>query len=355
MDLKNWFQNLLWKGIPGKKRTFARGADFLRKFVFWGQKGLVVNPHAEYLKKRGSTPIMNMANAPRIFCSGLTCQTMGPLGSGCWPRRSRQSLEHARQMRYDELTDMGGVGEVFLTTHWSLLEEAGVANEEKQRVLIGLLLSWYWKPVYCFLRRKGYNNDQAKDLTQDFFHEIVLGRSLIRKADPSKGRFRSFLLTALKRYLINVARDQEAQKRMPKGKLVSLEDMDPANLPQVIPELTAEASFDYGWTSALLERVLDEVEAQCHADGRAVYWHVFHDRILQPIKERTDSPSVKETCNKYGIADGIKLSNMIVTVRRRIQLALKRHVCDSVMSDSELGEELETILRFSPGLAHDPE
>jgi DNA-directed RNA polymerase specialized sigma24 family protein len=258
-------------------------------------------------------------------------------------------------MRHDKPTDMGGVGEAFLTTHWSLLEEIGAANEEKERALINLLLSWYWKPVYCFLLRKGYNNDQAKDLTQDFFHEVVLGRSLIQRADRSKGRFRSFLLTALKRYLINVTHAQEAKKRIPKDKLVSLDDIDPADLPQITPELTAEASFDYGWTSALLERVLNEVESQCHADGRAVFWHAFYDRVLQPIKERTDPPSVQITCNKYGIADGIKLANMIVTVRRRIQSVLRKFVCNSVTSETLVDEELEAIIRFYPELAQNPE
>jgi DNA-directed RNA polymerase specialized sigma24 family protein len=258
-------------------------------------------------------------------------------------------------MRYDQPTDMGGVGEVFLTTHWSLLEDVGSSNEEKDRALIGLLLKLYWKPVYCFLRRKGYDNEQAKDLTQDFFHEIVLGRSLIQRADQSKGRFRSFLLTALKRYLINVERAKEAQKRIPKDKLVSLEEIDPADLPQITSELTAETLFDYGWISGLLERVLDEVEAQCNEDGRAVYWHVFQDRILQPIKERANPPSVQETCKKYDIADGIKLSNMIVTVKRRIQSVLKKHICNSVMSNTEVDEEFETIMRFFPGVAQNPE
>jgi DNA-directed RNA polymerase specialized sigma24 family protein len=258
-------------------------------------------------------------------------------------------------MRHDKPTDMGGVGEAFLTTHWSLLEEIGAANEEKERALISLLLSCYWKPVYCFLLREGYNNDQAKDLTQDFFHEVVLGRSLIQRADRSKGRFRSFLLTALKRYLINVTHAQEAKKRIPQDKLVSLDDIDPADLPQITPELTAEASFDYGWTSALLERVLNEVESQCLADGRAVFWNAFYDRVLQPIKERTDPPSVQETCNKYGIADGIKLANMIVTVRRRIQSVLRKFVCNSVTSEALVDEELEAIIRFYPELAQNPE
>ena len=82
-------------------------------------------------------------------------------------------------------TSIGGVGEAFLTTHWSLIEKAQ-SSEEGSRELIGLLLKKYWKPVYCYLRRKGYDNEQAKDLTQGFFHEVVLGRGLIKKADQSK-------------------------------------------------------------------------------------------------------------------------------------------------------------------------
>ena len=89
---------------------------------------------------------------------------------------------------------MGGETETFLTTHWSLIEDVQ-SRGDKDRALIGLLLGKYWKPVYCYLRRKGYDNEQAKDLTQDFFHEVVLSRDLVRRADQSKGRFRSFLLT----------------------------------------------------------------------------------------------------------------------------------------------------------------
>ena len=191
-------------------------------------------------------------------------------------------------MRFDKPTDMGGLREAFLTTHWSLLDEIGAGCDDHDRDLIGLLLNLYWKPVYCFLRRKGYDNESAKDLTQDFLHEVVLGRDLIQRADKSKGRFRSFLLTALKRYLINIAEAQSAQKRIPREKLVSLDRIDPAELPQITSELSAEASFDYGWTAALLERVLAEVKAQCQADGKAIYWKVFHDRVLQPIREITD-------------------------------------------------------------------
>ena len=92
----------------------------------------------------------------------------------------------------EDKTAMGGVQEAFLTTHWSFVDNIDASNEEdRNRALVGLLLKRYWKPVYCYLRRKGYGNEQAKDLTQGFFYEVVLGRQLIEKAERSKGRFRS--------------------------------------------------------------------------------------------------------------------------------------------------------------------
>jgi hypothetical protein len=67
-------------------------------------------------------------------------------------------------MREHDYTDMGGTGQAFLTTHWSVIKAAGPGDEDKDRALIGLLLNQYWRPVYCYLRRKGFPNEQAKDL-----------------------------------------------------------------------------------------------------------------------------------------------------------------------------------------------
>ena len=133
-------------------------------------------------------------------------------------------------MRSDEYTDMGGVGEAFLTTHWSLIEDVGASDDKRNRALVSLLLKKYWKPVYCYLRQKGYDNEKAKDLTQGFFHEVVLGRALIQKADQSKGRFRTFLLTALSRYLISVREYETARKRIPQHRLISLDLIDQSSL-----------------------------------------------------------------------------------------------------------------------------
>ena len=256
-------------------------------------------------------------------------------------------------MKRDDMTDMGGTGQAFLTTRWSIIENVGTSDDDKNRALISLLLGKYWKPVYCYLRRKGHDNEQAKDLTQGFFHEVVLGRSLIQKADQSKGRFRSFLLITLNRYLITAKTGQAAQKRIPKSKLVPLDVTDLPELRQAASELTPEDSFNYAWVSALLAQVLQEVEVKCHEDGKTVHWHIFHDRILEPIMEKTEPPSMKEICRKYAVENEAKASNMMVTVKRRFQTVLRNHLRSLVVSEDQVDEELAEIIQFLPKIAQD--
>ena len=248
-------------------------------------------------------------------------------------------------MKRHDHTSIGGAGGAFLTTHWSLIEKAQ-SNEEGNRALIGLLLGKYWKPVYCYLRRKGYDNEQAKDLTQGFFHEVVLGRGLIEKADQAKGRFRSYLLLALNRHLVNIREEQTAQKRIPKDRLVPLDLIDPPDLPASLTQLPPEETFNYAWISALLEHVLAEVEAKCRQRELEPHWQVFRDRIVRPILNRTEPASMDAICNQYGIEETIKASNMMTTVKRLFQGVLKQHVRNSVMSDEDTADELAQIKRF---------
>lgn len=250
-------------------------------------------------------------------------------------------------MKRHNQTSIGGVGEAFLTTHWSLIEKAQ-SSEEGSRELIGLLLKKYWKPVYCYLRRKGYDNEQAKDLTQGFFHEVVLGRGLIKKADQSKGRFRPYLLLALNRYLINIREEETARKRIPKDRLIPLDSIDLPDLPPSVIQSAPEEAFNYAWVSALLEQVLAEVQTKCRQRDLMLHWQVFRDRLVRPILNRSEPLSMKEICDKYGIEDTIKASNMITTVKRLFQTILKQHVRNSVMSEEDTADELAQIKRFFP-------
>ena len=259
-------------------------------------------------------------------------------------------------MRPQDHTDIGGVQEAFLTTHWSLIDGVRSSeNEDGERALIDVLLKRYWKPVYCYLRRKGYDNEYAKDLSQGFFHEVVLGRDLFEKADPTKGRFRSFLLIALNRYLATLHAAENAQKRIPREKLVSLDMVAPSEFRQAASDFTPEESFDYAWVSALLERVLDEVETRCYEDGKGVHWHVFREKVLAPIMEGADSPAMGDLCQKYEIDDPHTASNMIITVKRRFRTILRNHLRETVVSDGEVDDELEQISQFLPRIAQSDE
>jgi hypothetical protein len=253
-----------------------------------------------------------------------------------------------------DYTEMGGAGEVFLTTHWSLIEAAGSQEQDRDCALIGLLLERYWKPVYCYLRRKGYGNEDAKDLTQGFLHEVVLHRHLIEKADSAKGRFRSFLLMALNFYLSDVKDAETARKRIPKEKLVRLDFVEETELPTSIQELTPEDCFDSTWISVLLEQALAEVEAKCHEDDKTVHWYVFRDRVLQPIMDQVSPPPLKEIGSMYGIDNDTAVSNMIVTVKRRLQKIMRERLRCSVISDELVDYEIEDLKRFFPKIAQEP-
>ncbi|MFH1882688.1 MAG: hypothetical protein ABIL62_08265 [Planctomycetota bacterium] len=250
-------------------------------------------------------------------------------------------------MQRHDYTDMGGTGGAFLTTHWSLIENIQ-SSDDRNRDMIGLLLGRYWKPVYCYLRQKGYDNEQSKDLTQGFFHEIVLNLNLFQRTDQSKGRFRSFLLYALNQYLMNEKRRQTAQKNIPKDKIVSLDAIEEPVLPQSVMESSPEDSYNYAWVSALLDQVLSEVKHKCCEQVMETHWYVFRERVVEPMLNNAAPPSLRDICEKYGIESEKKASNMIVTVKRRFQAALKQYIRSTVASESQMDEELREIMKFLP-------
>ena len=250
-------------------------------------------------------------------------------------------------MQRGDYTDMGGTGGAFLTTHWSLIENIQ-SGDDRNRDLIGLLLSRYWKPVYCYLRQKGYDNEQAKDLTQGFFHEIVLNLNLIQRADQAKGRFRSFLLFALNQYLMNEKRRESVRRNIPKDRIVSLETTEAPHLPQSVVASSPEDSYNYAWVSALLDHVLSDVKGTCEQQGMEIHWCVFRERIILPMLNNAARPSLTKICKKYGIESEKKASNMIITVKRRFQAVLKQYIRSTVTSESQIDDELKEIMKFLP-------
>ncbi len=248
-------------------------------------------------------------------------------------------------MGYEHYTDMGGARQRFLTTQWSLIENIK-AGQDKDKLLISFLLQEYWKPVYCYLRRAGYDNEQAKDLTQSFFHEVVLNKDLVGRADKAKGRFRSFLIHALKQYATKQSCKERSHKRIPKKKIVSLDIVEPPALPASITQASAEESFNYAWVSALMERVLSFVKAECAEHGMDTHWILFYERVVRPLLTNQHPPSVTDLCQIHGIENIQTASNMIVTVKRRFRAALEQNVRRTLLDEDQTPDEIEELLHF---------
>jgi len=240
-------------------------------------------------------------------------------------------------------TFIGGEHGSFESTQWTQIFLAGGGEEGPRKKAVARILGQYWKPVYCYLRRKGYDNEKAKDLTQGYFCDIVLGRKLLERADPRKGKFRTLLLTALNNYAISVARREQAGKRKPAEGLIAL-DGDDAPVPEPRDDVTPQEAFQCAWAAALVEAVLEEVERGCLADGRQRHWRVFHALVVQPILGEGAPVPLAELCETLGIDSTTKAYNMNVTVKRRFQAAMEARVRQYTDSDAAVQEEIRDIM-----------
>ncbi len=239
---------------------------------------------------------------------------------------------------------MGGDNERFPATSWTHIRGIHAQGQAQPRLLLDHLVGRYWKPVYCYLLRKGCDRESAKDLTQGFFAEVVLGRRLVERADQAKGRFRTFLLTALDRYVVDDHRRRGA------GKGASSQAMPTVPLEE-LPDLAAEALagqpeevFNYVWATTLLDEVLARVETDCHRHGQDLHWEVFKARVLAPILSNRPPEPLSSICRRLGIARGSSASNMIVTVERRFRSALLETLSQQVRCPAEAEEELHALM-----------
>jgi len=247
---------------------------------------------------------------------------------------------------------MGGKGEAFNTTQWTQMLDVRNQDPDRQRQIADAVIERYWKPVYCYLRKRGFGNDKAKDLTQGFFHEVVLGRDLVARADRGKGRFRTFLLTALDRYVVSDHRGETAMKRTPSEGLIALENLDSVNIPDRAGAATPNQAFAYAWATDLLDAVLAEVKAYFCDGGKKMHWDIFHTTVVQPCLEGVDPPPLSETCRRFGLDGKLKACNMAITVKRRFQRVLRMHIRPVVDSDDDVEAEISELMEiFSNGRA----
>jgi RNA polymerase sigma-70 factor (ECF subfamily) len=234
----------------------------------------------------------------------------------------------------------------FPSTRWSLILNVQTQDETRRRLATESLIEGYWKPIYCYLRKRGYGNEDAKDLTQDFFCEFFIRAKLLQAADRKIGRFRQLLLTALRRFISNKERDKKRKRRAPPGGILSLSSLQLAGVDLPESATTPEQAFYYAWIANLLDQVLAEVKEQYSDSDMAKHWEIFQLKILAPILQNAQDLSMKQICERCGVATEVQAANMLITVKRRFRNVLRRRLRNLVRSDSEAEAEFEEIFRF---------
>lgn len=240
-------------------------------------------------------------------------------------------------------THLTGKYEGFPTTQWPLFQDYRDLEGQHSQAIINSLAQRYWRPVYTWLLRKGYSIEKAQDLTQGFFCDIVLERDLIRRADRSRGRFRTFLLTALKGFISDEYRKEHALKRRPEGELFSFE-ADDVLLPDGPVISSPDAAFDFMWASNILDHVIDQLEQEYQVKGMEIHWKVFSARVLRPILHDCEEMSYDSLCEELGIPDTHKAAAMTTSVKRRFRTLLRQVVRRHVAADSEIDNEISELL-----------
>lgn len=228
----------------------------------------------------------------------------------------------------------------FHTTSWTLIVRARASRADLEE-----LLSIYWSPVYAYLRRRGHDSHDAADLTQGFLWDVVLDRALIERADPNRGRFRSFLLSALDRFVIDEHRREFGREgTRPKMLMPS----DPEALAQAEPDVAADPAqaFDRQWAATVLDIALQRLEEACYRDGLAAHWRVFEARVIHPALTGTEPASIDSLVASVDARGPEEVSSMLHTVKRKFRQVLRDAVAETVDDTADLELELGELRRF---------
>jgi RNA polymerase sigma-70 factor (ECF subfamily) len=231
----------------------------------------------------------------------------------------------------------------FATTRWSLVLAAGSGRSEQADRALAELCADYWYPLYGYVRRRGYEAEDARDLTQAFFAKL-LEKNDLNAADPSRGRFRSFLLTSMKHFLTSEWRRQATWKRGGDVELVSIDYEDAEKRYRVEPanRLTPEAIYERHWALALLDHAVDDVRKQYISRGKselfdALKGYLGHDPGGVPYRE------LSQRLNRSEAALRTALSRLRARWRERLRELVAETVQDGHTIDDELRQLLTAL------------
>jgi RNA polymerase sigma-70 factor (ECF subfamily) len=235
-------------------------------------------------------------------------------------------------------------GDQFHTTHWSMVVRAqgvpaGLATGSTHaHAALARLCEVYWYPLYAFVRRQGHRPHDAQDLTQEFFARL-LAKGWLADVQQERGRFRSWLLAAMKHFLSNEWDRLKAQKRGGRAEVISIDEAvaegrysdEPADTE------TAERLFDRRWALTLLERVLAQLRQEFVAEGKATHFDALKGTLTG------DARAYAEIARELNTTEGaIKVA--VHRLRDRYRALIRAEVMQTVASPEDTEAELRHLL-----------
>ncbi len=228
----------------------------------------------------------------------------------------------------------------FATTHWSLVVAARPDEVSRTRAHRALeaLCEAYWYPLYAFVRHRGYSSDDAQDVTQSFFTRILETGGLA-SADPARGRFRSYLLGAVKHFLANEWHRARAQKRGGGATFLEWDALDPEARYALEPAWSsdAEADFDREWAQESIARALEKLRVELSARGRGELLEALRGSLTG------EEPPRAETAARLGMTEGA-VKAAVYRLRQRYRELLRAEIAETVADPAEVDDELRHLV-----------
>ncbi len=229
-----------------------------------------------------------------------------------------------------------GKGGRFEPTHWSLVLSAARGG----RQALEELCSAYWQPLYSYVRRMGYAPADAQDLTQSFFARL-LEKHVLEFADRQRGRFRTFLLTALRRFVINEWKRDRSERRGGGRQTLSInfEASEVEGVLEPSHNLTPDALFERRWAMQVLENAVARLRQQQQAAQKGERF----DELAPLLTPRADAPSYQETSQRLGTTTAaVKMA--VSRLRKQLGRLVREEVRRTVASDTEVEDELRRLI-----------
>jgi RNA polymerase sigma factor (sigma-70 family) len=229
----------------------------------------------------------------------------------------------------------------FRPTRWSVVLLSAKSKAPGSEAALADVCKLYWYPLYAFVRRRGYNPEDAQDLTQGFFLHL-LDQKALAQVHPLKGKFRSFLLASIQNYLSKEADRARCLKRGGKTEFVpfDIKNAEDRYRLEPIDYLTAEKIFDARWALTLLDEAMSLLCAEYAGQGKMATFETLKP-FLRPIDSEA-LPSYEQLAAQLGLGVGT-IRTLVHRLRKRYTTLLREQVARTVSDPGEIDEEIHAL------------